>query len=310
VRVIRLNGPAQKPVLVQDTAPQLQPGRGEVLSRVWAAGVTPTELLWYPTSHTKSGECRVGTVPGHEFSGAIEGTGENVGGLELGLEVFGMNDWFSNGAMAEYCVAPFDATVCKPFGLSHAEAASVPISALTAWPGLFEPAKTQAGERVLVHGAAGAVGAYAVQLVCLRGAHVAATASGAGVAFVKELGAEQVIDYRTSRFEHCVNEMDVVFDSVGGDPLRRSWSVLKSHGRMVTIAAGEENTTDASAKEAFFIVEPNQKQLTALAGLLQSRQIRPFVSAVVPMSGAPEAYAGKIPRRQPGKVVVTVADTN
>lgn len=236
--------------------------------------------------------------------------GENGGKLKLGLEVFGMNDWFSDGAMAEYCVAPASALVRKPILLSHAEAASVPISALTAWQGLLERAKIQSGERVLVHGGAGAVGAYAVQLARLHGARVIATASGEDAAFVEDLGADQVIDYRTSRFERSVSDVDVVFDTVGGETLERSWSVLKPQGRIVTIAASEEKALDARSKEAFFIVEPNQRQLTLIGEMLETRRLRPFVEAVVPLSRAPEAYAGSMLRQRRGKVVVSFTYTD
>jgi NADPH:quinone reductase-like Zn-dependent oxidoreductase len=280
------------------------------LIRVCAAAITPTELRWYPTSHTKSGGTRLGAIPSHEFSGVVAAIGDGVDGLEVGSEVFGMNDWFANGALAEYCVAPVSSVARKPFKLTHVEAASVPISALTAWQGLRDRAKIQSGERVLVHGGAGAVGAYAVQLARLHGAHVIATASSVDAAFVKSLGAEQVIDYRTCRFEQCVSGIDVVFDTVGGETLKRSWSVLKTHGRMITIAAVEENSTDARSKEAFLIVEPSGKQLTVIAELLETGELRPFVDAVVPLARAPEAYAGKVPRRHPGKVVVSVAGQN
>ena len=120
-----------------------------------AAGIIPTEAEWYPTHHTRTGEMRSAPVPAHEFSGVIAATGEDVGVLEIGREVFGMNDWFSDGALAEYCAAPYFALAPAPAGLSAAEAASVPISALTAWQGLFGRAKLSAGERVLVHGARG-----------------------------------------------------------------------------------------------------------------------------------------------------------
>jgi NADPH:quinone reductase-like Zn-dependent oxidoreductase len=218
-----------------------------------------------------------------------------------------MNDWFSDGAMAEYCVAPVSAVAPKPPKLSHAEAASVPISSLTAWQGLVDRAKVGAGERVLVHGGAGAVGAYAVQLARLQGARVIATASARDATFVKELGAEQVIDYRTSHFEQCVSDIDVVFDTVGGETLERSWSILKPQGRIVTIASAAENVTNPRSKEAFFIVESNREQLIHIANLLNTGELRPFVDSVVPLSLAPEAYAGGVPRQHPGKVVVSVA---
>ena len=135
--------------------------------------------IWYPTSHTKTGEKRTAAVPGHEFSGVIAALGADVEGFEVGREVYGMNDWFADGATAEYCLAQPAAVAPKPPRLTHIEAASVPIAALTAWQGLVERARLQPGESVLIHGGAGAVGLFAVQLARLRGAHVIATASAA-----------------------------------------------------------------------------------------------------------------------------------
>src|SRR5579871_5473776 len=132
----------QAPVL-GEISTEPRPGAGELLIRVYAAGVIATELGWYPTSHTRTGEPRNSAVPGHELSGVVTQIGDGVGGLELGREVYGMNDWFADGAMAEYCVAPFFAVAPKPALLSHEEAASVPISALTAWQGLFDRARLQ-----------------------------------------------------------------------------------------------------------------------------------------------------------------------
>ncbi len=303
-----MNGAA--PALVPDSAATPEPGAGELLVRVCAAGVTPTELGWYPTLHTKSGEQRTGAIPGHEFSGVIATVGHGVGCLEVGREVFGMNDWFTDGAMAEYCIAPFFAVAPKPPALSHADAASVPISALTAWQGLLDRARLKSGDRVLVHGGAGAVGIFAVQLARLHGAHVTATASEANAEFVRSLGAEQVIDYRSVRFEEHTGYMDVVFDTAGGETLQRSWGVLKPEGRMVTIASGAETSVDPRTKAAFFIVEPNQKQLCLVADLLETGQLRTVVDTVIPLASAADAYSGKVPRQHRGKIVVAIASVN
>src|SRR5207244_2617740 len=168
----------------------------------------------------------------------------------VGQEVFGMNDWYAQGATAEFCCAPPSAIAPKPARLTYVEAASVPIGALTAWQGLFDRARLQAGERVLVHGGAGAVGIFAIQLARLHGAHVTTTASARNLACVSQLGAEQVIDYRAVHFEDNIRDMDVIFDTVGGETLRRSWAVLKPGGRMITIAADSETTTDDRVKQA------------------------------------------------------------
>ena len=208
MKTMRLSDSAQSPVLVEENVPLPQPGRGELLVRVYAAGVTSTELLWYPTTHSKNGERRSRAVPGHEFSGVIAAVGEDTVGFDIGQEVYGMNDWFSDGAMAEYCITQPTSVAQKPPGLTHVEAASVPIGALTAWQGLFDRARLQAGERVLVHGGAGAVGIFAIQLARLHGAHVTTTASARNHAFVSQLGAAQVIDYRAVHFEDNVRDMD------------------------------------------------------------------------------------------------------
>jgi NADPH:quinone reductase-like Zn-dependent oxidoreductase len=304
MKVFRLSEVSGKQVLIDATMPRPQAGRGELLIRVFAAGVTPTELLWYPTTHTKAGETRSGAIPGHEFSGVVEETAGDAAVGAVGDFVFGMNDWFADGATAEYCLAPYSGVAPKPRTLTHAEAATVPISALTAWQGLIDRAKLQPGERVLVHGGAGAVGIFAVQLAKLHGAHVTATASERDLRFVTSLGADAVIDHRASRFEDEAQELDVVFDTVGGETLQRSWSVLRPGGRMVTVAATEEAVTDDRTKAAFFIVEPNRKQLGEIGALFDAHRLRTFVGATVPFSQAPEAYSGRIAKQGPGKVVV------
>ena len=222
MRSMRLNETAGSPVLVEKETSRPEPGRGEVLVRVSFAGITPTELAWYPTSHTRTGARRTGAVPAHEFSGEISAIGEGVAGLSTGDRVFGMNDWFADGALAEFCTTRTEWIAPMPQRLSDSEAASVPIGALTAWQGLFDRARLHAGESVLVHGGAGAVGLFAVQLARWRGAHVIATASARNLEFVRELGANEVLEYTAVRFEDKTGPIDVVFDAVGGDTLERS----------------------------------------------------------------------------------------
>jgi NADPH:quinone reductase-like Zn-dependent oxidoreductase len=293
--------------LVEASVSQPVPGKYEVLVRVYAAGVTHTELGWYPTTHTKTGEARIGAVPGHEFSGVIAAVGEDVVDFKVGQEIYGMNDWFEDGATAEYCVTLASSIADKPQKLTHVEAASVPIGALTAWQGLFDRAKLKAGERVLVHGGSGAVGIFAVQLAKARGAHVIATASERNQELVRELGADEVIDYRKERFEDRVGKVDVVFDTVGGETLRRSWNVLNEGDRLITIVSEVEGTDDPLLKKAFFIVEPNQAQLIEVAKELDDGRLRTIVGSTVPLEEAQQAYTGELRRNAgPGKVVVVV----
>ena len=298
--------PGTRLVLAELQKPE--PGPGEILVHVHAAGVTPTELLWYPTTHTKSGTARTRAVPGHEFSGVIAAIGKDVQDFEVGDEVYGMNDWFADGATAEFCITVPQNIARKPATLSHEAAASVPIGALTSWQGLIDRAKLEPGERVLVHGGAGAVGLYAVQLAHMRGAHVITTVSTQDIDFVKRLGADEAIDYKASRFEKEVRDVDVVFDAVGGDTLERSWGVLKPGGRMITIAADSEGAADQRVKDAFFIVEPNQKQLVEIAKQLDAGDLRAFVKTTVPLNEASAAYSGAVRHKGGhGKIVIAVA---
>ena len=309
MKVMRFNNDPGAPALVADTAPVPHPKSGEILIRVHAAGVTPTELFWYPTTHAHSGEPRTGAIPGHEFSGVIEAVGAEVDPKLVGQEVFGMNDWFADGASAEYCVSTPASVSPKPALLSHAEAATVPIGALTAWQGLVDRAKLQATERILIHGGSGAVGVFAIQIARRAGAHVITTASARNFDFLAKLGANEVIDYRTHRFEEKVQPVDVVFDSIGGETLHRSWGLLKPDGRMVTIASASEGNKDERIEKAFFIVEPNRKHLSEIALLFGAGLLQCFVDAVVPLERASDAYSGSIPeRRGRGKVVLSIVN--
>jgi NADPH:quinone reductase-like Zn-dependent oxidoreductase len=298
------NDSPEEPDLFEGEIAPPEPGAGELLICVHAAGVTPTELLWYPTTHQKSGEARRRAVPGHEFSGSVAGVGAGAGAdFAASQEVFGMNDWYADGAAAELCRTLPSAVAPKPDRLKHVEAASVPIGALTAWQGLFDRAGLRAGERVLVHGGAGGVGVFAVQLARWRGARVTATASAANRDFVRGLGADEVIDYRAERFEDRARGVDVVFDTVGGETLERSWGVLGPGGRLVTVAASGEGATDERTRKAFFIVEPSRAQLEEVARLIDGGAVRQVVGAVFPFRETRQAYRHKPAR---GKVVLQV----
>jgi NADPH:quinone reductase-like Zn-dependent oxidoreductase len=239
----------------------------------------------------------------------VAALGEEVTGVSVGDEIFGMNDWFAEGATADYCLTRPEWIAPKPVGLTHVEAATLPISALTAWQGLFDRAQLRQGERVLIHGGAGAVGLFAIQLAHKTGAYVITTASSEHFDFVQRLGAQQVIDYRTESFQKTVKDLDVVFDTVGGSTLRGSWDLLKPGGRVATIAATSEGTKDERTEKAFFIVEPDRKQLIEIAKLVEAGELQLFVSAVIPFDQASAAYTGKLRQtRGRGKLVLEIAD--
>jgi NADPH:quinone reductase-like Zn-dependent oxidoreductase len=287
-----------------DAAPDPRPSAGQVLVRVHAAAVTPSELVWVPSTTTREGTPRpLPIIPGHEFSGVVAALGAGVSGVTVGAAVYGLNDWFADGASAEYCLAQVGDIARTPATLDHAAAATVPISGLTAWQGLFDHAHLAAGERVLIHGGAGAVGVFAVQLARWRGAHVLTTVSARNLETARQLGADEVIDYQAQRFEDVAHDFDVVFDAVGGETLARSWNMLKPDGRLVTVAASGEETEDARTRDAFFIVTPNPAQLGELAGLLDAGTLRPLVDRVFPLAEAAAAYAHRTAR---GKAVLRI----
>jgi NADPH:quinone reductase-like Zn-dependent oxidoreductase len=297
---------------VQFTAaeiPQSRPRTGEVLIRVHAAGVTATELIWSTTTQTKDGAPRANAIPSHEFSGVIAELGSDVREFRVGQEIYGVNDWYADGALAEYCITTPPEIAPKPAKISHAEAATVPISALTVWQGLIDRAHLQAGQRVLIHGASGGVGVFAVQLAHDLGAHVIATAAARNRDFVKHLGADEFIGYTSQRFDELTADIDLVFDCVGGETFERSFRVLKPGGQIVTIAASAEaeTLTDERRKNAFFIVEANQKQLIEITKLIDAGTLKPVVDAVVPLADAASAYNGTLKTRQGrGKIAIEI----
>ena len=305
MKALRLVRFAPQPLLVEEEMPRPEPQRGEVVVRVRAAAVTPTELLFYATSHTSDGGPRNAPVLGHEFSGEIAECGEGARDFAIAQDVYGMNDWFAEGALAEYCITRPEWISNKPQELSHEEAASVPISALTAWQGLLERGRLLPAERVLIHGGTGAVGMFAVQLAHLHGAQVITTVSAGNIAFARSLGADDALDYRGMPFEDCVREIDLVFDTVGGDTVRRSWQVLKPGGRLVTVAVDSKSAPDERVRQAFFIVEPNRTQLVEVGRLLEAGKLQTVLDTVLPVSAATEAYAGTFTRQGRGKLVIS-----
>lgn len=285
--------------------PTLEPG--DVLVRVHASGVSPGELDWNGTWRRHDGTPRTPPiVPGHELSGVVEQVGVGATGIEVGDEVFGLIDIQRDGADAEFVAVRADELAPKPATATHAEAAAVPLSALTAWQALFDQGGLERGQRVLVHGGAGGVGSFAVQLARWRGAHVTATSSARDADFVRGLGADEVIDYRMQRFEDAVADLDLVFDTVGGDTWERSWDVLRPRGLLVSIAVPRppERDSDDGRRAIWFIVGTDREQLLEIGGLIDAGQIRPIVAAELPLARGQEAYGATGHRGGPGKVVL------
>jgi NADPH:quinone reductase-like Zn-dependent oxidoreductase len=296
--------------LVVENAPLPTLGPGDVLVRVHASGVSPGELDWNGTWLRHDGATRTPPiVPGHEVSGVVEKVGAGAAGIEVGDEVFGVIDFRRDGADADFVAVHTDELVPKPATATHAEAAAVPLSALTAWQALFDQGDLAPGHRVLVHGGGGGVGSFAVQLARWRGARVTATSSARDTDLVRGLGADDVIDYRTQRFEDAVADVDLVFDTVGGDTWERSWAVLGPRGRLVSIAVPRppERDSDDGRRAIWFIVKQDREQLREIGSLIDAGHIRPIVSAELPLARGQEVYGPTRIRSGPGKVVLLVA---
>ncbi|MFL5660343.1 MAG: NADP-dependent oxidoreductase [Ktedonobacteraceae bacterium] len=311
MKAIRIHGRDGPERLVFEDVPQPHPGQGEVLVRVYAAGVIATELRWGVTYQTTAGSPRALPIPGRDLSGVVEEVGPGVTTLTKGSQVYAMTDYGRDGAEAEFTIALPSELAPKPRTLDYVQAAAVPLAALTAWQALFEHANLVAGQTVLIHGAAGGVGVFAVQLAHWAGAHVIATASARNRDFLHELGANEVIDYTTTRFEDGVHDVDLVFDTVGGATLQRSWQVIKPGGILVTIVSPPPSFENAKAhgiRPFYFEVEPNRDELIQIGTLIDAGHLRPIIDTVFPLSQARQAYEQGARGHTRGKIVLRVVD--
>ena len=294
-------------VIVIDDVPCPTPGHGEVIVRVAAAGVGPWDAL------IRTGRAAVNSplplILGAELSGAVTTAGPGVAEFRSGDEVYGATNNQFCGAYAEYARASAASLAPRP-GVRDVEAASVPVVGVTAWQMLFDYGQVQSGQTVLIHGAAGNVGAYAVQLASRAGVHIFATASARDREYVAGLGAARVIDYRQERFEDVVPPVDVVIDTVGGETRERSYRVLKPGGILVSaVGPFPETGRHPGVREAFFIVEVTAARLSTLATLLDSGELTPKVGTVLPLDQVREAHTmlGGAPHKR-GKIVLKIAD--
>ena len=278
--------------LVSEQIATPEPGPGEALVRVHAAAITRDELEW-PTD-------RLPAIPSYELSGVVVAAGPGVDEGVVGEAVYALSPFDRDGAAADYAVVPSELLAPKPQLLGHVESAAVPLAALSAWQALFDHGQLAAGQRVLIHGATGGVGHLATQLARERGAHVIATVSSRNVDAARALGADEVIDHTTTRFEDAVEPVDLVFDTAGGDRLRRSPAVLREGGRLVSVA---EETPDGGV---YFVVEPNREQLLEISQQIDAGALRPAVDEVFELADARSAFERSLAPDTRGKVVLRV----
>src|SRR6266566_7038968 len=310
MKAIRIHGHGGPERLVYEDVPQPHPGQGEVLVHVYATGVIANELKWSATYETRTGSKRSLPIPGHDLSGVVEEVGSGVTTISKGAAVYALTAFDRDGAEAEYSIALPSELAPKPRTLDYVQAAAVPLTALTAWQALFEHAGLAAGQTILIHGAAGGVGVFAVQLARLTGAQVIATASAHNRDFLRELGANQIIDYTTTPFEEVVHDADVVLDTIGGDTLEHSYQVVKPGGVLVSVASppSAEKAKAQSVRPVWFVVEPNREHLIQIGDLIDTGQIRPIIETVLPLSQARQAYEQGARGHTRGKIILRVED--
>jgi NADPH:quinone reductase-like Zn-dependent oxidoreductase len=309
IRIYNYGGPE---VLKYEESPRPQAGEGEVLIRVYATSVNPID--W----RVRAGYMKdfiphsFPLVLGWDVSGVIEEVGPKAPRFRKGDEVYSLPDHTRNGAYAEYIAVRESEVALKPNALHHVRAAAVPLATLTAWQALFDTAQLQSGQRVLIHGAAGGVGHFAVQLAKWKGAHVIGTASATNHEMLYELGADELIDYTVRKFESRVREVDVVLDTIGGDTQERSWQVLKKGGTLVSLVQqpSENKAKECGARGIRLGARPNGRELAEIAKIIDAGKLAPVIDRILPLSEARRAHQLSQSGHTHGKIVLRVKNGN
>lgn len=278
-----------------------RPQAGEVLVRVHAAGINPVDWKIRGGLGQRLG-MTLPIILGGEIAGTVEEVGEAVSRFKAGDQVYGL---IKSGGFAEYALAKEGDLARKPGNLDFVQAASVPLGGLTAWQAMFDIAALSTGQRLLVTNSSGGVGSLAVQFAKARGVHVTAVASARNEEFVRGLGVDAFIDYTRQPFEESARDMDVVFDTVGGDTFQRAFKTLRKGGFLVTAVAfpqGEAEQYGVGVGRVF--CTPNAEQLDTIRGLVEAGQVRPYVSTVMPLADIRQAFELSEAGRTRGKIVL------
>jgi NADPH:quinone reductase-like Zn-dependent oxidoreductase len=297
-------------VLKYENVPRPEPEDDQLLVRVNVAGVNPVDASICSGKYAKFVGTTLPFIPGSDIGGIVEKTGPRITKFKPGDAVFAYTDLKRGGGYAEYALATEHEAAAKPRSLRYAEAAAVPIVALTAWQALVDTAKLSASQTVLIHGGSGGVGTFAIQIAKARGAKVIATASTANQDLLKQLGADVAIDYTKQKFEDVAKDVDVVLDSVGKDTLARSYGVVKKGGIIVSIVASPEQAEldKRGIRGESISVKPNSSELSEIGKLIDENKIKVIVSRVFPLSEAMKAQEQVATGHTRGKIVLKVAD--
>ena len=304
IRIHAFGGPE---VLQDDTLPIPEPKSDEILVRIQAASVNPVDAKIRKGGYPKVNDDALPVTLGRDLSGVVVSCGPAVQTISKGDAVFALLD-YDRGTYAQYALAKPDEWTRKPDNLSHVEAAAVPLAALTAWQGMIDNGGLKSGQRVLIHGGAGGVGHFAIQIAKAKGAWVATTCSGEDLDFVRSLGADQAIDYKTEKFEDRVSDIDLVYDLVAGETQERSFKVLK-HGGALISTLQEPDKAKALYNNitiARYMAKPDAGQLAEIADLLRAGKVKPVIHATYKLADAAKAETALANEHVRGKIVLTV----
>jgi NADPH:quinone reductase-like Zn-dependent oxidoreductase len=295
-------------VLKFEEAPRPEPKDDEALVKVIASGVNPADPLTLSGKYAQEWGTHLPLIPGYDIAGVVEKVGAKITNLKAGDAVYGYPTF--GGGWAEFVTVKEWEVAAKPKSLSFAEAAAVPMCALTAWQALVDTAKLQAGQTILIHGGSGGVGSFAVQIAKARGAKVIATASTANQDLLKQLGADVPIDYTKTKFEDVAKDVDAVLDPMGRDTLTRSYGLVKKGGIILDLVARPDpaELDKHGIRGAAISVRPDAKDLRQIAQLIDAGKIKPIVSQVLPLSEAIAAEQQAATHHTRGKVVLRIAD--
>jgi NADPH:quinone reductase-like Zn-dependent oxidoreductase len=307
VRIHTFGGPE---VLQCEDVPRPQAGAGQALIQIKAAGVNPIDWKIRAGYMKQIFQSRLPLILGVDMAGVVESVGDGVTDFKQGDEVYGFLGAGAGGTYARYVAADARALAPKPKSLNFIQAAAIPLVALVGWQTLFDVANLQPGQTVLIHGASGGVGHMAVQLARWKGAKVIGTASAKNADFVKSLGADQVIDYHTTRFEDVVHDVDVVLDTQAGDTQQRSYKVLKKSGILVSTLGIEDPGMAAKygVRATGFMAQPNGGELREIAKLVDEGKVKPEVTQVLPLRDVAKAHEMSQTGHVRGKIVLKVSD--
>ena len=282
--------------------PEPQAAINDVVVQIHASGFVPTELTWPSTWSDRLGRDRTPTIPGHELAGVVTALGYGTTGLSLGQRVFGLADWYRDGSLAEYVAIEARNLAPLPGDVDFAVGASLPISGLTAWQGLFQHGRLQPGQSVLAHGAAGAVGSMVTQLASEAGAYVIGTGRAADREKTLDFGAKEFVDLENDRLED-VGGVDLVFDVIGGDIGKRSASMVRAGGTLVSIV-GPVEAWPAGGLGIDFVVESDRAQLTEIVQRIRDGRLRTNIGDVSTLNEAVAVFNSTA--RRAGKTVIRV----